>query len=82
MLGDGTTVDFRKGYCPQNDSIEPCDSVVIFQRMSILLGIREVIYDFSANQKSYRDDLGYRNYYSFRKAAPKIYIRRRQIPMM
>lgn len=82
MLGDETTVYFDKNYYPQADSIEPCDSVVIFKRFSMLLGIREVIYDFSENQKSYRDDLGYRNYYSFRKAAPRIYIRRSQIPMM
>ncbi len=81
-LGDGTTVYFDKKYYPLTDSIEPCDSVVIFERMSILLGIREIIYDFSENQKTYRDNPGYRNYYSFRQAAPKIYIRRRQIPMM
>lgn len=81
-LGYYATVHYKGKYPYRDSNIEPCDSVVIFEQMSILLGIREIVYDFSVIPKSYPEDLNYRNFYSFRKAAPKIYIRRRQIPMM
>ncbi|PSL23729.1 hypothetical protein [Chitinophaga ginsengisoli] len=81
-LGYETSVCFKQQYPYDACNEVPCDSVIIFQQMSILLGVREVIYDFSVHPKSYPESLQYRNFYSFRKAAPNIYIRRRQIPMM
>jgi hypothetical protein len=81
-LGYEASVYFKQKYPYDNCKDVPCDSVIIFKQISILLGVREIICDFSANPKSYPQDLHYRNFYSFRKVAPNIYIRRSPIPMM
>jgi len=81
-LGYETSVYYKQQYPYDPCNEVPCDSVIIFKQMSVLLGVREVIYDFSVNPKSYPEYLQYRNFYSFKKAAPTVYIRRRPIPMM
>lgn len=81
-LGYETSVYYKQQYPYDPCDRVPCDSVIIFKQMSVLLGVREVIYDFSANPRPYAQDLHYRNFYSFRKVRPNIYIRRRPVPMM
>jgi len=82
-LGYETSVYYSKQQYPYDDcNAVPCDSVIIFKQMSILLGVREVIYNFSVNPKSYPEFLHYWNYHSFKKATSNVYIRRRPIPMM
>ncbi|SHN12731.1 hypothetical protein [Chitinophaga sp. CF418] len=81
-LGLETSVYYKQQYPYDPCNEVPCDSVIIFKQMSILLGVREVIYDFSMNPKSYPEYLQYGNFYSFKKAAPNVYIRRRPVPMM
>jgi len=81
-LGYETSVYFKQQYPYDACTKVPCDSIIVFKQMSLLLGVREVIYDFSVNPKSYREYLQYRDFYSFKKAAPNVYIRRRPIPMM
>jgi hypothetical protein len=64
------------------DKDEPIDSIVVFEKWSFFLGIREIIYDFSANPKTYRDVTGYKNLDHFKKIAPRLYISRKAIPIM
>ena len=57
------------------------DSSVTFKQ-SDLRGITEIIYDFSANEKTYNNDTSNTKQYIFLKVANRIYYRRRSIPMM
>ncbi|ACU63328.1 hypothetical protein [Chitinophaga pinensis] len=80
ILGEEATVSFPENYPYRKD--EPCDSVVVFEHTSILLGVRELIYDFSVITQPVNEDRQYRNFYGFIRIAPRIYIRRSQIPLM
>ena len=79
-LGEEATVSFQENY-PYNKH-EPCDSVVVFEHTSILLGVREIIYDFSVVAQPITEYRQYRNFYGFIRIAPRIYLRRSQIPLM
>lgn len=80
ILGEEATVSFQENY-PYRQG-EPCDSVVVFEHISILLGVRELIYDFSVITQPVNENRQYRNWYGFIRIAPRIYIRRSQIPLM
>ena len=57
------------------------DSTVIFKQTT-LRGITEIIYDFAAEKKKFRDDKSNLQQFVFLNVADRIYYRRRPIPMM
>jgi hypothetical protein len=73
------TVTFAQG---SDRTDEPVDSIVTFLAPTLLLGWREVVYDFSARQRTFPDDRSTRSSYIFVKVADRIYYRRRPFPMM
>lgn len=79
-LGEEVTVSFPESFPKTKE--EPCDSVVVFEYTSLLLGVREIIYDFSVLEQPVEERKNYRYFYGFKRIAPRIYIRRSQIPMM
>jgi hypothetical protein len=61
---------------------EPNDSVVIYKDMT-LLGITEVIYDFSVLPLEYPQDSSYKgDQKAFIQIAPRLYLKRRPVPLM
>jgi hypothetical protein len=73
------TVTFQENL---NRTDEPVDSIVTFLEPTVLLGWREVVYDFSARQRTFPDDKKDRSNYIFVKVADRLYYRRRPLPLM
>jgi len=59
----------------------PIDSTVIFKQTT-LKGVTEIIFDFAAKQKKFKDDKTNSNQYVFLNVTNRIYYRRRPISMM
>jgi hypothetical protein len=77
-LGSITVTFGQKG----NEPDEPADSIVTFLTPTLLLGWREVVYDFSARQRTYPTDRSNIASYIFVNVGNRIYYRRRPFPMM
>jgi hypothetical protein len=73
------TVTFQENL---NRTDEPIDSIVTFLETTVLLGWREVVYDFAARQRTFPDDKKDRSNYIFVKVADRLYYRRRPLPLM
>ena len=57
------------------------DSTVIFEQMT-LKGITEIIYDFAATEREFKEDRTNPQQFVFLYVANRIYYRRRPVPMM
>jgi hypothetical protein len=81
MLGSKAYVYFKRSGKPVET--EPYDSVVVFSSVT-LLGKVEIFYEFSETKREYKVYGSYKWYdnHSFVKIAPRIYLKRSEIPFM
>ncbi len=63
-------------------AMQPVDSIVTFEQTGVLLGDRQLILDFSKQERTFPDNFSDIGNYLFIQVAPKIYYYRRPVPMM
>lgn len=82
VLGDKASVYFKRNNQPVSQE-EPYDSVVVFSTITPL-GYVQILYEFSEIKRSYPVYASYKWYdnHSLIKIAPRIYLKRGEIPFM